>query len=185
MGNGLLTVRLDRLLMGWLLTWSGSWLQVESSGRSWHALRQDFLWRQEQRQVAVVQQQVASMGAGGLAVTAPGVMAASVLEAMLMEQLTVASPFVPPPVPPAAAGGLGHGRPLRPWKPEDLRLAMGESSSADGTGGGGRPEDAGASSSSSSSSGVGGGVATHPLQVRSAYEAATGSEPAFTTCHDK
>eukprot|EP00887_Chlorella_sp_A99_P001011 scaffold5.g1011.t1 len=203
-----------------------SHLQVQSSQRNWHSLRQDFLWLQEQQaavQRAAVQQAAAAAGLvanGGPSSTfsatalqmaavpvpaassngaaAPGVhlgaYSASVLEALMVQQLTVVPPYAPPTPPPALAAhtspgsayqaqatGQPHGAMQRSgkggqraWSSDDLLLAQGPSSS-------GRSGD----STPSSSRGGSGMVAAHPLQVCSAYAAVTGSEPPFTTCHDK
>lgn len=130
---------------------SASLLQVETSGRNWRAMQQQFLAQQRQQQ----QQLRLSDGAGaGVCDAWPGQPPPLVVNAA-----AIVPPYAPPAVGPEWRSSSGR-RSMRPWSAEDVLLAAG--SSHGGT-----------------------SIARHPLQLESAYRAVTGSEAAYSTCHDK
>jgi hypothetical protein len=81
----------------------------------------------------------------------------------------------------AAAAAVPTARP-RGWTAEELELALGRRAGQEGSssGGGGGPSGSGSGSSQQRG---GDYVARHGLRLASAYVAATGSEPAFTSFH--
>ena len=166
-------------------------LQVESPGHNWRALQHDFLERQQQQQqqqrhvaagvfdaaaleAALRQpQQGASRGApDAWPGQPPGLRAGAAVASLTgdssgqREQLEQQQPVPPYTQPEPAYSGTGRGssnrKSLRAWGAEDTHFAAGS-----GNGGGGDL------------------VARHPLHIESAYGAVTGTEAAYSTCHDK
>jgi len=168
-------------------------VQVEAKGHDWRALQQAFLSKQRQQERAQQaaqqqqqQQQWLADGGSGSAVTfdawpgqPPALAVDAAVGAMIenssngssngqllqqaqqfQQQQHVAPPYAPP---------QQHDRPgssgrksQRAWSVDDVRLAAGNRAASSGM-----------------------PVAQHPLRVESAYRAVTGSEAAYTTCHDK
>ena len=168
--------------------------QVEARGHNWRALQQAFLatqqqrqqqeaamaaragWQQQQQQQQQQQAQQQEGGGGWQGGQGPDAwpgQAPSLGMDAAVASLTepewgqspprVMPPYAPPATDPAAGYGRGRGKPPRPWTPGDAQLAGGSSLEANG----------------------GSLVARHPLRLLSAYSALTGSEAAYSTCHDK
>jgi mRNA deadenylase 3'-5' endonuclease subunit Ccr4 len=140
--------------------------QVEAAGRTgWPALQCAFL-------AELVRAERAGEGAGAPA----EVREAAALEAAMANMPRPASSGADlagtaaalGPVRDAAPAARGSAaKPPRPWALDELRTAIGECEAA---------RDAGAAAAA---------VARHPLALRSAYAAAAGREPLFTTLHDR
>ena len=159
-------------------------------------MQQDFLERQQQQQQQQQQRHVAAGVFDAAALEAalqqpqqgvsrggapdawpgqpPGLLAGAAVASLtghssgLREQQQPVPPYAPPE---PAYSGTGRGsssrKSMRAWGAEDTHFAAGSGASSSGNGGGSAL------------------VARHPLHVESAYGAVTGTEAAYSTCHDK
>ena len=133
--------------------------QVESSGHNWRALQQAALARQEDEEARRQHPCSAGNGHDAWPGEAPALAVGAAVAALAFSPQAVVPPYAPSPLPRSG----GKGKSPRGWTADDVRLAAGSSALVHG----GEP------------------VARHPLHLDSAYAALTGSEAAYSTCHDK